>query len=85
MEKSVYCSDLVSRLGLSVNADKTSIVIFTNNRILVGFTNLILFGTELQLKNQVKYLGVILDENLTGTTLLITGCRMQKAIAFWQC
>jgi hypothetical protein len=50
-------------------------VLFTNNRKLVGFKKPILFGTELQLKNQVKYLGVILDENLTGTAILITGCR----------
>jgi hypothetical protein len=39
-------------------------VLFTNNRKLVGFKKPILFGTELQLKNQVKYLGVILDEKL---------------------
>jgi hypothetical protein len=60
-----------------VNADKTSIVLFTNNRKLVGFKKPILFGTELQLKNQVNYLGVILDENLTGTAILITGCLLQ--------
>jgi hypothetical protein len=45
---------------LSVNADKTSMVLFTNNRKLVGFKKPILFGTKLQLKNQVQYLGVIL-------------------------
>jgi hypothetical protein len=39
-------------------------VLFTNNRKLVGFKKPMLFGTELQLKNQVKYLGVILDEKL---------------------
>jgi hypothetical protein len=49
---------------MSFNADKTSMVLFTNNRKLVGFKKPILFGTELQLKNQVKYLGVILDEKL---------------------
>jgi hypothetical protein len=30
----------------------------------VNFKKPILFGTELQLKNQVKYLGVILDEKI---------------------
>jgi hypothetical protein len=55
---------------LSVNGYKTSMVLFTNNRKLVGSKKSILFGTELQLKNQVKYLGVILDE-----TILIIGCR----------
>jgi hypothetical protein len=39
-------------------------VLFTNKRKLKGFKKPILFGTELQLKNKVKYLGVILDEKL---------------------
>jgi hypothetical protein len=34
-------------VGLSVNAEKTSMVLFTNNRKLVGFKKHILFGTEL--------------------------------------
>jgi hypothetical protein len=39
---------------------------------------------ELQLKNQVKYLGVILDEKLNWNNHI--DHRMQKAtIAFWQC
>jgi hypothetical protein len=59
-------------VGLSVNADKTSMVLFTNNWKLVGFKKPILFGTELQMQNQVKYLGVILDEKLNWN-------RMQKA------
>jgi hypothetical protein len=64
-------------MGLSGNADKTSMVLFTNNRKLVDFKKPILFGTELQLKNQIKYLGVILDEKIywNGTAILITGCR----------
>jgi hypothetical protein len=39
-------------------------VFFTNIRKLVGFKKPILFGTELQLKNEVKYLRVVLDEKL---------------------
>jgi hypothetical protein len=75
----------VSGLRLSVNADKTSIVLFTNNnRKLVGFKKPVLFGTELQLKNQAKYLGVILEEKLIWNSHI--DHRMQKAtIAFWQC
>jgi hypothetical protein len=65
--------------GLSVNADKTSIDLFTNNRKFVGFKKSIL-----QLKNQVEYLGVILDEKLNWNSHI--DHRMQKAtIAFWQC
>jgi hypothetical protein len=57
---------------------------FTNNRKLVGFKKPILFGTELQLKNQVKYLGIILDKNLNRNSHI--DHRMQKAtITFWQC
>jgi hypothetical protein len=41
------------------------------------------FGTEFQLKNQVKYLGVILDEKLNWNSHI--DHRMQKAtIAFWR-
>jgi hypothetical protein len=44
----------------------------------------ILFGTGLQLKNQVKYLGVILHKKLNWNSHI--DHTMQKAtIAFWQC
>jgi hypothetical protein len=39
-------------LGLSVNVDKSSMVLFTNNKKLMGFKKPILFETGLQLKNQ---------------------------------
>jgi retron-type reverse transcriptase len=43
--------------GLSVNADKTTMVFFMNNRKIGGFYNPRLFGTELRMTDQVKYLG----------------------------
>jgi hypothetical protein len=50
----------------------------------VVFKKLILFGTELQLKNQLKYLGVILYEKPNWNSH--NDQRMQKAtIAFWKC
>jgi hypothetical protein len=61
-------------VGLTVNADKTAMVLFTNNRKLEGFKKPILFATELQLKNQVKYLGV---EKLNWNSHI--DHRMQKA------
>jgi hypothetical protein len=65
MQKALFIVQTWCReVGLPVNADKISMVFFTNNRKLVGFKKSILFGTELQFKNQVKYLGVILDEKL---------------------
>jgi hypothetical protein len=71
-------------MRLSINTDKTSMVLFTNNRKLVGCKKPVLFGTELQLKNQVKYLGVILHEKLNWNSHI--DHRMKKAtIAFWQC
>jgi hypothetical protein len=62
---------------LSVNAVKTSMVLFTNKKKLVGVKKPILFGTELHLKNQVKFLGVILDEKLIWNSHI--DHRMQKA------
>jgi hypothetical protein len=49
---------------MSVNADKTTMVLFTNNRKIGGFYNLRLFGTELRMTDQVKYLRVILTKKL---------------------
>jgi hypothetical protein len=59
-------------------------VLYTNKKKLVGVKKPILFGKELQLKNQVKYLGVILDEKLNWNSHI--DHRMQKAtIVFRQC
>jgi hypothetical protein len=52
-----WCGDI----GLSVNAEKTPMVHFTKRRNLQGLFAPKLFDTELILKNQVKYLGVILN------------------------
>jgi hypothetical protein len=42
------------RVGLSVNADKTSMVLFTNNKMLVGFKKPILFGTNCSWKIKIN-------------------------------
>jgi hypothetical protein len=65
--------------GLSVNADKTIMVLFTSNRKIGGF-----YYSELRMTEQVKYLGVILDKKLDWKAHLEN--RMRKAcIAYWQC
>jgi hypothetical protein len=68
-------------IGLSVNADKTKMVLFTNIRNIGGFPRL--YGTELRMTHQVKYQGVILDKKLDCKAHLEN--RMSKAcIACWQ-
>ena len=52
-------------LGLSVNADKTGLVAFTRRRKLPGFFQPHFFGITLHRSMSVKYLGVILDSQLT--------------------
>jgi hypothetical protein len=70
-------------IKLNINADKTSMVLFTK-RNLEGFFALKLFDTEQILNNQVKYLGVILDSKLSWKFHIDN--RTQKAsIAYWQC
>jgi len=57
----VWCS----RLGLSVNPDKTGLVAFTRKRKLTGFFEPCLFSKNLQCSSSVKYLEMILDSRLT--------------------
>ena len=57
---------------------------FTKKRLKIGFQKPTLFGQEIELKNQVKYLGVILDSKLNWNSHIET--RLKKAtIALWQC
>jgi hypothetical protein len=59
-------------------------VLFTNNRKIGGFYNPRLFGTELRMTDQVKYLGVLLDKKLDWKAHLEN--RMRKAwIGYWLC
>jgi ribonuclease HI len=72
------------QVGLSVNPNKTTAILFTNKRNLNGYKTPIIFGKELELQNQVKYLGVILDSKLNWNCHI--DHRLRKAtIALWQC
>jgi hypothetical protein len=51
--------------GLSVNPDKTGLVAFTRRRKLPRFFEPCLFGVTLRCSGLTKYLGVILDAQLT--------------------
>ena len=52
-------------LGLSINPDRTGLVVFTRRRKLLGFFEPHLFGRNLHPSMSVKYLGMILDSRLT--------------------
>ena len=70
--------------GLSVNPEKTGLILFTNKRRILTLNTPKLFGTRLTMTNKVKYLGVILDEGLTWRYHIEE--RVNKAIkVFWQC
>ena len=52
-------------VGLSVNPDKTELVVFTRRRKLPGFFEPHFFVVTLSLSRSVKYLGAIVDTRLT--------------------
>jgi len=52
-------------VGLSVNPDKTEIVVFTRKKKDPGFTEADIFGINLHCSLSVKYLEVVLRSRLT--------------------
>ncbi|XP_046145898.1 uncharacterized protein LOC123989236 [Osmia bicornis bicornis] len=69
--------------SLSVNPSKTELVLFTRRRRFY-FKAPHLFGTQLQLTDEVKYLGVTLDKKLTWKNHV--NKQTQKAIStYWAC
>jgi hypothetical protein len=53
------------KVGLSVNPDKTELVVFTRKRKLPGFFEPHFFGVTLCHSMSAKYLRVVLDSQLT--------------------
>ena len=73
-----------NKVGLSVNPNKTGLVAFTRKRKLQGFFEPEFFGVKLSLSGPVKYLGVILDSQLTWREHV--GIKVMKAHNFlWAC
>ena len=62
--KANKASSLLKALGLSLNANKTEIVIFTRKTSEVKLSEFILDGQTVEVNQEAKYLGVILDEKL---------------------
>lgn len=73
-----------SENGLSVNPQKTSLVLFTNKRKLNKVTLPKLSGTRLKLADHAKFLGFYLDKKLNWKKHIQE--RIVKATRkFWQC
>ncbi|XP_076285535.1 uncharacterized protein LOC143211596 [Lasioglossum baleicum] len=69
--------------NLRVNLSKTEMVLFTRKRRF-NFKAPSIFGTELQISDEVRYLGVILDKRLTWKRHVAR--LSQKAInTYWAC
>lgn len=76
--------DWCKEYGLTVNPSKTELVMFTNKRNLGTYSLPTLFGTQLTLSDDVKYLGITLDSKLNWAKHLDN--KIKKAtISFWQC
>ena len=70
--------------GLSVNPEKTNLVLFTKKRKREGFSFPSLLGKRLELSLSVKYLGVILDSKLNWGEHMDK--KLKKACAsLWTC
>jgi len=59
----------VVKEGVNIRPHKTAVVPFTNRRNTEGLGSLTLCGKKLAMLDKVKYLGVILDSKLTGTSI----------------
>ena len=62
--KANKASQLLKALGLSLNASKTEIVVFTRKTTEVKLSEFKLDGQTVEISQEAKYLGVILDEKL---------------------
>jgi hypothetical protein len=72
------------RSKLSINPNKTVVILFTRRRNIKGLKEPILFGEKIQLSSEVKYIGITLDKGLTWKKQLDKV--INKAYrAFWTC
>ena len=67
-QKANQASRMLRELGLSLNASKTEIVIFTRKTTVVKLSDFILDGVAIEISDEAKYLGVTLDSKLNFET-----------------
>ncbi len=70
--------------GLSVNTEKTEVLLFTRKRKTEEVVRLEYQGVKLNLTKEVKYLGVILDDKLTWKTHMTAQVK-NGLRALWSC
>ena len=70
--------------GLSVNPEKTELVVFTRKYKTARVTGPVFSGKRLQTAQSVKYLGFILDRKLNWAEHLEAQCR-RFTTTFWLC
>lgn len=56
--------DKLCQIKLKVNVEKTKAMIITNKSIDRSIVNIFMNGSKLSIEYEIKYLGVIIDENL---------------------
>ena len=63
-QKANQASMMLRALGLSLNANKTEIVVFTRKTTEVTLSEFKLDGQTVEIGQEAKYLGIILDSKL---------------------
>ena len=66
---------------LSLNVNKTNFIMFANKKQHRPTVNITLNGTNIEQVSHTKFLGVIIDENLTRTEQIKTVEKVSKSIA----
>lgn len=73
-----------NQVGLRVNPLKTQVVAFTNKKKIDPPINITLFGEEVPLSSEVKYMGVTLDSKLLWRSHLEKTCKKANQL-MWRC
>lgn len=76
--------DWCRKNGLTVNPQKTKLVLFTNKRKLLNMKRPRLNGIQLEFAKEVKFLGFILDHKLSWNKHIEEKIRKVTKI-YWQC